>query len=63
MKISYLANIRIPTDRAHGIQIMKTCEALSSQGVVVELVVPSRKNSIKEDPFSYYQVKENFKIP
>ena len=29
MKILYLANIRIPTEMAHGLQIMKMCEAFS----------------------------------
>lgn len=62
MKILYLANIRIPTEKAHGIQIMKTCEAFSNLGHEVVLLVPWRFNKIKEDPFTYYGVKENFKI-
>ena len=61
-KIIYIANIRLPTEKAHGIQIMKTCEALASQGLDVELVVPKRKTPIQIDPFEYYQVKNNFKI-
>ena len=61
-KIFYLANSRIPTEKAHGIQIMKTCEALSCAGADVTLVLPGRKNSIKDDPFEYYKVKNNFKI-
>lgn len=62
MKIVYLANVRMPTDRAHGIQIMKMCEAIASAGHEVELVVPKRFNQIKTDPFIYYQVKKIFKI-
>ncbi|MFC1734041.1 hypothetical protein ACFL6I_27370, partial [candidate division KSB1 bacterium] len=62
MKILYIANIRIPTEKAHGVQIMKMCEAFSEQGIEVELVVPWRFNHIKENPFKYYDVKENFKI-
>jgi hypothetical protein len=42
MKILYLADIRLPTEKAHGLQIMKTCEALAKQGVVVTLLVPSK---------------------
>jgi glycosyltransferase involved in cell wall biosynthesis len=58
----YIGNIRLPTEKAHGIQIMKMCEAFSSQGRKVELVIPTRKNSIQIDPFEYYSVKNNFKI-
>ena len=61
-KLFYIANVRLPTEKAHGIQIMKTCEALASQGLDVELVVPKRKTPIQIDPFEYYQVKNNFKI-
>lgn len=62
MKLLYIANIRIPTEKAHGIQIMKMCEAFSEQGTEVELIVPRRFNRIKDNPFKYYGVKENFKI-
>lgn len=63
MKLIYLANIRLPTEKAHGIQIIKMCEAFASlPGVTVELVVPQRFNPIKGDPFSYYRVKKNFTI-
>ena len=61
-KILYIANIRLPTEKAHGIQIMKTGEALAKQGVGVELVVPKRHNEIKEDPFDFYGVERNFVI-
>ena len=62
MKISYTANIRLPTEKAHGIQIMKMCEAFSELGNEVTLIVPWRFNSIKTDSFDYYLVKRNFKI-
>lgn len=52
----------MPTDRAHGIQIMKTCEALAAQNVGVELLVPTLTTSINEDPFEYYGVKKNFEV-
>lgn len=61
-KIVYIANIRLPTEKAHGIQIMETCEALVKEGVEVELVVPRRLNKITQDPFSYYQIKKTFGI-
>lgn len=58
----YIANMRLPTEKAHGVQIMKTCEALAGGGCDVELLVPWRFNKIKDDPFRYYGVKNNFKI-
>jgi len=61
-KLLYVANARIPTERAHGIQIVKMCEAFAKAGLSVELVVPKRMNWIKENPFSYYAVEKNFKI-
>lgn len=62
MKIVYVANARIPTEKAHGIQIMKTCEALACLGHKVELVVPWRRNPIRNDPFQYYRIERNFTI-
>lgn len=58
----YIANIRLPTEKAHGAQIMKTCEALAAAGATVELVVPARRTHITEPAFAYYGVTENFSI-
>ena len=63
MKLIYIANARIPTEKAHGIQIMKMCEAFAlCDNADVTLIVPRRFNSIKEDPFDYYGVSKNFQI-
>ncbi|MCX6731757.1 MAG: glycosyltransferase family 4 protein [Candidatus Parcubacteria bacterium] len=62
MRLIYIANARIPTEKAHGLQIMKMCEAFAQKGLKVELVIPWRFNRIKEDPFAYYDIKKNFKI-
>jgi len=62
MKIQYLAFIRLPTEKAHGVQIVKTCEALASLGHEVELVIPGRQTHILGDAFSYYGAKKNFTI-
>src|SRR3989338_10217925 len=61
MRLIYIANIRFPTEKAHGIQIMSMCEAFAKNGAEVELVI-SRRSKIKEDPFSYYGIKPIFKI-
>lgn len=42
LKIYYIANARMPTEKAHGIQIAKMCEALVEAGVDLELIVPRR---------------------
>lgn len=60
--LKYIANVRLPTEKAHGLQIMKTCEALARQGVEVELLIPNRHNPFKEDPFDFYRVDRIFKI-
>src|SRR5580704_10891635 len=62
MKILYIANMRLPTEKAHGAQIMKMCEAFARQGCEVELMVPVRTNEIKEDPFVYYGVEKKFTV-
>jgi glycosyltransferase involved in cell wall biosynthesis len=62
MNIAYLANVRMPTEKAHGVQIMKMCEAFAARGDSVELVVPTRKTPISEDPFAYYNTKRTFSI-
>jgi glycosyltransferase involved in cell wall biosynthesis len=63
-KVLYIANSRIPTEKAHGYQIMKTSEAFSSSSVELELILPTRNNKKIEitDPFNYYKIKNNFKI-
>ena len=57
----YLENIRLPTEKAHGIQIMKMCEAFAQAGIRTTLAVPSfNKNA--EDAFEYYGVSKIFSI-
>ncbi len=62
MKILYIENIRLPTEKAHGIQIMKMCEAFANLGHEVILLIPNRKNKIKTNPFEFYGIKKNFEI-
>jgi len=65
MKITYIANTRIPTEMAHGLQVMKMCEAFVKKGAELELIVPWRfgiSGLAKKDPFEYYRVNKNFKI-
>ncbi len=62
MKLIYIANIRLPTEKAHGIQIIEMCEAFAKIGHEVKLIVPQRFNKIKKDPFEYYGAEQNFEI-
>src|SRR3989338_580581 len=71
MKILYFANLRLPTEKAHGVQIMKMCEvfgATSGQrpATSVTLVVPWRWRAWQlrgvKDVYAYYGVERNFKI-
>lgn len=50
MKIIYIANARIPTEKAHGIQIMKMCEAFAScRGRYTQIELPSADTQIHAD--------------
>lgn len=57
MKLFYLTNLRLPTEKAHGFQIMKTAEAFGLLGVNVEMVVPRRKNYIQKTFQEFYRLK------
>jgi len=62
MKIFYISNARLPTEKAHGVAVMKTCEALVKAGHEVELLVPNRRNTLTDDPFLYYGIKTTFPL-
>lgn len=62
MKLAYIANIRLPTEKAHGYQIMRVCNEWARQGHVVVAYVPARDNNISTDAFSYYGLEKNFTI-
>jgi glycosyltransferase involved in cell wall biosynthesis len=61
-KIVYITDARLPTEKAHGLQIMKTCEALVKAGNELTLVAPRRRNSITADPFDYYKIATRFPV-
>ncbi|MBI2406657.1 MAG: glycosyltransferase family 4 protein [Candidatus Harrisonbacteria bacterium] len=62
MKLAYIANIRLPTEKAHGAQIMNMCAAFAAAGHEVTLVVPRRRNALIADPFDFYGVPRNFAV-
>ena len=65
-RVVYLADVRLPTEKAHGWQIAKMCEAFAAVGADVELRHPRRR---QEDPalngvsvFEYYSVARSFRV-
>ncbi len=62
MNILYIANIRFPTEMAHGAQIAKACEAFAAAGEHVELLVPNRWTPITESWQAYYGVRISFPV-
>jgi len=62
INLVYVSAARLPTEKAHGLQIMKMCEAFAEEGYSVELVIPRRGSPITDDPFVYYDVKRIFSI-
>lgn len=61
-ELIYVAFLRLPTEKAHGAQIVKTCEALARQGTSLELWVPDRPTPIKESVEAYYGIRSQFPI-
>lgn len=64
-KLIYVSNARLPTEKAHGVQIMKMCEAFARHGKDVKLLHPYRSQpdgGVPDDPFPYYDVDRTFTI-
>ncbi|MDO8558243.1 MAG: glycosyltransferase [bacterium] len=65
-KIYYIANLRLPTEKAHGVQIMRMCSAFAHAGNDVTLITPFRFRvgdlGHVKNIFTYYGVEKNFKI-
>jgi glycosyltransferase involved in cell wall biosynthesis len=62
MRLCYLSNIRIPTEKAHGVQVFKMCEAFAQAGYHVTLAVSDRYTPIADDPFVYYGAPHSFEL-
>jgi glycosyltransferase involved in cell wall biosynthesis len=61
-RLLYIANLRLPTEKAHGLQIVQNCEAFADAGMDVTLWAARRVNAIKADAWAYYGVKRNFAV-
>lgn len=62
MKIIYLTNARLPTEKAHGLATVKICEAFADLGHDVTVISPILWRKNQGDIFSYYDIKRNFEI-
>jgi glycosyltransferase involved in cell wall biosynthesis len=67
VKLTYVANARLPSEKAHTYQILKTCEAFARNGARVELIVPFRfrgggRSKEVEDYWRHYGVRRTFNI-
>lgn len=66
MRLLYIANARIPTEKAHGLQIMQNCEALAQAGAKVTLWAARRINTRElrrvRDPWQHYGVQRAFRL-
>lgn len=63
MVLYYLATVRLPTEKAHGVQIVENCEALAAAGLDVTLLAPRRRNTPSlqgKDLFAHYGVNPAF---
>jgi len=64
--IIYLVNARLPTEKAHGYQICKMCEAFALNGTEVVLLHPYRYQAdpqlVRRSVFDYYGVKPVFQV-
>src|SRR3989344_6280969 len=60
-KLIYIANVRMPTEKAHGYQVTKMCEVFSFYADV-KLIVPTRRGEVKNDLFEYYNLQKRFKF-
>lgn len=62
LRIIYVTNARLPTEKAHGLATVKLAEAFAKAGADVTVVAPWRLNPLREDPFAYYGVARVFRI-
>jgi glycosyltransferase involved in cell wall biosynthesis len=62
MKLIYITNNRLPTEKAHGVQIAKMCEAFANGGTELEILYPKRRNQFEGSFFDYYNLDKNFKL-
>ena len=65
-RLIYIGNIRLPTEKAHGLQIVQNCEAFADAGADVSLWAAARQNTPERrgvaDIWAHYGVQHNFRL-
>lgn len=61
-ELYYIAPMRLPTERAHGFQVMRMCAAFVACGLKVTLIVPRRHTVHADDPFLFYHIPKIFSV-
>ncbi len=62
MRILFISQARFPTEKAHGHQIAQVCAAMVRLHHSVTLVAPDVRGTIRQDPCSYYGLRETFAV-
>jgi len=64
VKLIYLAAVRLPTEKAHGLQIMENCAAFEQAGAQVSLWAARRWQHAADvlDPFTHYNLPRTFRL-
>lgn len=64
MRLIYIANLRMPSERAHALQIMQMCQAFAEVGVDVRLLYTRRAQTnpalAGRDPFEFFGLETHF---
>jgi glycosyltransferase involved in cell wall biosynthesis len=60
--ITYFADIRLPLERANGIQTIETCHALAERGHDVALIARPDTQKPRRDPYEYYGLPRSARL-
>jgi glycosyltransferase involved in cell wall biosynthesis len=62
VRVLYLSGVRIPSEKASGLAIVRQCQAFVDIGHTVELIIPSRSNRKNQSIESEYGIIPRFHI-
>lgn len=62
MKVAYISEHRLPTEKAHGQQIAQVCKALTQLGHSTTIIAPFRENPITQTFWEYYDAPTTIEL-
>jgi len=62
MNLTYIASVRVPSEKASGLAIMRQCQSFSGSGYDVVLLAPTFRDNITLNAFEYYGISPTFVI-